>query len=206
LTIAEQTDAELIRGSLEKPEEFQYIFRRHFTSVYRYLARRVGTGAAEDMAAQVFVDAFRNRAAYDPAYESARPWLFGIASNEVRRRSREEKRRLRAYARTLVAESEKLDLSPDADDRRLQPELAAALAALDARDRDVFLLFVLAELSYEEIAVALKIPVGTVCSRISRVRRQIRKRLGAQDVADPRNLFDAEPIATSKESAWTSVN
>jgi RNA polymerase sigma factor (sigma-70 family) len=204
LTSTEKTDAELIRSSLEKPEEFQFIFRRHFNSICRYVARRVGVEAGEDIAAQVFVDAFRNRNAYNPAYLSARPWLFGIASNELRRCAREERRRLRAYARTVIAETVEPDLSLDTEDNsELWPGLARALADLRAGDRDVLLLFAWAELSYEDIAVALSIPVGTVRSRLNRARGQIRSRLGEVPKEDPRT---SEAIIDSRESAWMSLS
>jgi RNA polymerase sigma-70 factor (ECF subfamily) len=160
--------------------------------------------AAEDIAAQVFVDAFRHRDAYIPSYESARPWLFGIASNEIHRRTRDERRRLRAYARALVAQSDKPDQSLEAEQYSgLRPELARALADLDAGDRDVLLLSALADLSYEEIAVALGIPIGTVGSRMNRARRKIRQRLGAETEKNPSLRT---PTLISKESAWTNAS
>jgi RNA polymerase sigma-70 factor (ECF subfamily) len=56
--------------------------------------------------------------------------------------------------------------------------LAAALAGLKSRDRDVLLLFAWGQLSYEEIAAVLDVPVGTVRSRLNRARRQTRAALG----------------------------
>lgn len=63
------------------------------------------------------------------------------------------------------------------DNDELDDEVAAGLAELDADQRDVLLLFAWGELSYEEIAVALTIPVGTVRSRMSRARSHLRRRL-----------------------------
>ena len=65
--------------------------------------------------------------------------------------------------------------------RAVQRDLAAALARLAARDRDVLLLIAWADLSYEEVAVALDIPVGTVRSRLNRARSKVREALGGQD-------------------------
>jgi RNA polymerase sigma-70 factor (ECF subfamily) len=56
--------------------------------------------------------------------------------------------------------------------------LGAALAGLPARDRDVLLLVAWGELSYEEVAAALGIPVGTVRSRLNRARRKVKDALG----------------------------
>jgi len=63
----------------------------------------------------------------------------------------------------------------------VQRKLAAALAGLPAGDRDVLLLIAWADLSYDEVAVALNIPVGTVRSRLHRARRKTREALGGQD-------------------------
>ena len=59
----------------------------------------------------------------------------------------------------------------------LDQDVAAALAELDPDQQDVVLLFAWGELSYEEIASALAIPVGTVRSRMSRARSHLRRRL-----------------------------
>jgi RNA polymerase sigma factor (sigma-70 family) len=59
--------------------------------------------------------------------------------------------------------------------------LAGALATLGRGDRDTLLLVVWGELTYEEAARALGIPVGTVRSRLNRARRKLRERLGGID-------------------------
>jgi RNA polymerase sigma-70 factor (ECF subfamily) len=77
------------------------------------------------------------------------------------------------------------DLSDQATDRvmakGLQRQLAAALAELSQRDRDVLLLVALADLSHAEVAAALDIPYGTVGSRLSRARKKLRATLAAYD-------------------------
>ena len=90
------------------------------------------------------------------------------------------------------------DLSPLLDrlDAEVSgPRLADALARLNARDRDVLLLFAWADLSYREIAYALDIPIGTVRSRLNRARRAMRERLGlpvADSHLETRLLSEAE--------------
>ncbi|HXF74250.1 MAG TPA: sigma-70 family RNA polymerase sigma factor [Actinomycetota bacterium] len=126
--------------------------------MYGYLVRRVGPQVAEELAAEVFTQAFRQRGRFDPAREDAGPWLFGIAANLLRRHRREERRRLMAYARTGVDavahdETEEVDSRTDAD--AIGRQLALALATLRASEREVLLLFAWAELSYQEIAEAL---------------------------------------------------
>jgi RNA polymerase sigma-70 factor (ECF subfamily) len=174
----ELTDAEVITASLSDAVRFGEIFDRHFAEIDRYLARRVGTTLADDLAAETFVVAFRSRARFDPAAPDARPWLFGIAANLVRRHWRTERRRLRAYARTgvdPVDQGDADDIARRVDAVSARPLLAGALASLSRADREILLLFAWAELSYEEIAVALGVPVGTVRSRLSRARARIRE-------------------------------
>lgn len=199
MTGSNRTDAEVIRGSLGDPEEFRLIFHRHFKPVCRYLSRRVGPSAAEDIASEVFLQAFRNRRVYDPAYPDARPWLFGIASNELHRRRRDEERRLRAYARACEGERQEADVQATAPGDGLSRRLASGLAGLSSKDRDVLLLFAWAQLSYEEIAVALRIPVGTVRSRLNRARLKLRAALG--DAGGASSLA-SEPLSNHKEYPW----
>lgn len=175
------TDGELIERSVGEPECFAVLFDRHATSVHRYLGRRVGD-LADDLLSETFLIAFRRRVAYRPERVEVRPWLIGIATNVVHGYRRSEQRRYRALARAS-AEPVPSGSSTDESNDRLAAEamrapLAAALAALKARDRDVLLLFAYAQLSYDEIAAVLDVPLGTVRSRLNRARRQTRAALG----------------------------
>jgi RNA polymerase sigma factor (sigma-70 family) len=175
------TDAEVLTSSVDDPRQFALIFDRYFPAVHRYVARRLGPNLADDLAQETFAIAFERRSTFDPSHESARPWLFGIAGNLLRHYGRTERRQLLAYARTGVdrASDPGFEAAEDrVDAQALGPALARALASLGRRDREVLLLHAWAGLSYEEIARALEVPVGTVRSRLFRARRRIRKRLG----------------------------
>ena len=80
---------------------FDAAFSEEFASLHRYLARRVGASAADELAAETFAVAFRRWDRLDPE-RSVRPWLYGIAANLMRHHWRKERRMLRAYARTGV--------------------------------------------------------------------------------------------------------
>lgn len=174
------TDSEVISASAAAPAEFATLFDRHFDAVHAYLQRRLGGDHADELASQTFLAAFDNRARYDLARRDARPWLFGIATNLLRRHHREEVRRLRAYERNAV--DPVLDPFEGAEERAdassLRRRLVGALATLSVEERDALLLLAWTELSYPEIAEALGVPVGTVRSRISRARGRIREPLG----------------------------
>ncbi|HEX6352180.1 RNA polymerase sigma factor [Actinophytocola sp.] len=178
----DEDDAAIIEHSRQSPERFAAIFDRHAPHIQRYLARRLGQQVADDLVAETFVVAFGKRSRYDPTRLDARPWLYGIATNIARQHQREEVREYRLRA-ALAPE-------PDQDghaDRvaaqvtaaAMHRMLAAALADLSVGDRDVLLLIAWESLTYEEVAEALGIPVGTVRSRLNRARRQVRAALTA---------------------------
>jgi RNA polymerase sigma-70 factor (ECF subfamily) len=171
-------DARLVAASIEEPEAFAVVYDRYATSLYRYARRRLGTDVAEDVVADTILTAFRKRERYDTTRLDARPWLFGILTREISRHRRDERARYRALARLGPSD----DTDAGAVDevtaaiaaRAARGPLAEALAALAARDRDVLLLVAWADLSYQEVADALHIPIGTVRSRLNRARRRVR--------------------------------
>jgi RNA polymerase sigma-70 factor (ECF subfamily) len=174
------TDADVVEASVADPAGFATLFDRHATVIRDYLARRVGPQPAEDLTGETFLIAFSRRKDYDRTHQNALPWLYGIASNLVRQRRRAEVRQLRAFARTGVddvladhAESVSAKVTAQASTR----VLAGALARLTAGERDVLLLMAWAGLSYDELAAALDIPLGTVRSRLHRARTKVRAAL-----------------------------
>ncbi|MGC4891334.1 RNA polymerase sigma factor [Micromonospora sp. DT227] len=179
---ARPPDDDLIRDSVTTPDRFAPLFDRHAVAVHRYLARRIGP-PADDLLAETFLVAFRQRAGYRPDV-GVRPWLFGIATNLLRRHVRSEERRYRALARFAADEPAPPGVE-DAIDRldaqALRRDLASALASLHRRDRDVLLLTAWADLSYEQIAAVLDVPVGTVRSRLHRARRLTRLALTVEE-------------------------
>jgi RNA polymerase sigma factor (sigma-70 family) len=171
-------------GRAVDPADFEAAFREHFPPVYRFIARRVGSALAEDLAAETFAMAYRRRASFDPGRGSVRSWLYGIAANLVRNQWRAEQHLLALDAR-LVPEIDSAGGSEAADQRviatLLAPRLAAALAQINPDQREVLLLHAWAELSHDEIAAALDIAPGTVRSRLSRARTALREQLGDFD-------------------------
>jgi RNA polymerase sigma-70 factor (ECF subfamily) len=175
-------DATLIALSRTEPEAFAAIFDRHATEIHRYAARRLGAALAEDVVGETFLVAFRRRDRYDLKYRDARPWLFGIATNMISRHRQAEVRFYRALARTgvdPVIESPADDVVTRVAAAGQRRAIAAALARLSQPDRDTVLLVDWAELSYDQAASALRVPVGTVRSRLNRARRKVREALNS---------------------------
>ena len=173
-------DASIIARSLTAPEEFAAIFDRHAPHIHRYLARRVGTQHADDLLGETFTAAFRKRSTYYVDRADARPWLYGMATHLVGQHRRDEARQYRLHAVALPdlpveGPADRAIASTSA--RSLRGQVGAALQALAQGDRDVLLLIAWEDLTYDEVAAALDIPVGTVRSRLHRARKQVRDAL-----------------------------
>jgi RNA polymerase sigma-70 factor (ECF subfamily) len=177
-----RTDAELLAQASREPELFGIVFDRHFATIHRYMERRVGCSAADELSGEVFLIAFEQRRRFRPVHESALPWLYGLATNLMLKRSRSAARQARAFGRLgVVSRNGHADELEGSDDRvtaaAARNRLLEALADLRPGDRDVVVLVAWEDLSYEEVAAVLDIPLGTVRSRLNRARRTLRELL-----------------------------
>jgi len=173
IACASDSDGATIARSLADPVAFGAIFDRHYSAVYRYLARRAPRHA-DDLASSTFVVAFERRRTFRVKSASARPWLLGIATNLLHERARRERRELTTVL-TLGAQrfvNDRADTGFEDGQR-----LSTALADLSESQRDVLLLYAWEELSYEEISDALGVPLGTVRSRLARARAHLKAAL-----------------------------
>lgn len=186
------SDAVLFAASLDRPQLLAEIFDRHAPALLRYVTRRLGPDIAEDVLGDVFVVALERRGAFDPQAVSARPWLYGIASNVMARRYRDETRRLQAVERDGQAAAHRFEdtVAHRVDAERAVRRLSRALALLSPGDRDVLLMTAWAGLEQAEIAAALGIPVGTVKSRLHRARGRLRDDLGANELNEANGEAD----------------
>lgn len=174
-------DNEVIERSAHEPAVFALLFDRHAKVVYRYAAQRLGDSLAEDVMSETFLVAFERRSSFDPTVVDARPWLLGIATRLMRKHARVEATAWRGMAAELAAQvaSDFIEQAGSRiDAERLTRRLAKALRRLSDTDRDTLLLYAWADLSYSAIATAMNVPVGTVRSRLSRARRQLRRAAG----------------------------
>jgi RNA polymerase sigma factor (sigma-70 family) len=172
------SDAEVIGRSLGEPEAFGLIYDRHAATVLRFLGRRAGAKVAEGLVGELFRIAFERRKTFDASRASALPWLYGIGSNLLLKHRRAEARRLRASARIAAVEAPDRRASAAALDARLLfPRVAGAIEALPGDEREALLLFAWEDLSYQSMAEALELPIGTVRSRLNRARAHLRELL-----------------------------
>ena len=175
----EPSDASLwARSRAGDADAFGLLFERHAKSIYNYCFRRLGDWAiAEDMLSVVFLEAWRRRDKELPE-SKVLPWLYGIATNVIRNQRRAE-RRFAAALRRMPGQPQQenfVELSDERlDDERRMARAIDLLAKLPQHEREVFALCAWMELSYEDAALALAVPVGTVRSRLSRARQRLRE-------------------------------
>ncbi len=153
---------------------FPELYEQHRDAIRAFLRARVHDDAlAEDLTAETFTKAFAARDRFVDQGHGERPWLFAIATNVLRDELRAGTRRAQVLDR-LPADGHVEQADPGGD-----PVLADALKSLRREELEVLLLSAWADLSYEEIAATLDIPVGTVRSRLHRARKHLRKALVA---------------------------
>jgi RNA polymerase sigma-70 factor (ECF subfamily) len=158
-------------------DAFVDVVRRHAVPVSSYLVRRVGRGPAEDLLGEVWVAAFSSRHSYDRSYPDARPWLYGIAHNTVRRHWRNEANGgLMLYG---VTPPTPFDPWPAVDEEiDGAVVMRQALRGLPTDERDVLLLVAWEQCTVAEAARTLGIPAGTARRCLHQARMALREAPG----------------------------
>lgn len=169
----------------ERDALFRTLVQSHGTRLQRFILKNIGQSSdAEDLAQQAFMEAVRSYESFKGQSELS-TWLYGIAMNLVRNYlSRAPHRRYTFSGDEELAEMAADTLSPAQAHEQTQhmQHLQSALAELPQAMREVLLMVGMDELSYEEAAALLTVPVGTVRSRLSRARSTLRAKLQARGV------------------------
>jgi len=154
----------------------------HHAALYRYAYRLSGCSAeAEDLTQQTFLIAQRKLHQLRET-ERAGAWLFAVLRSCFLKSLRRQRPASAAAANVEVDQF----AGPTPDVEEIDRErLAGALADLPDEFRLVVLMFYFEELSYQQIAEQLDIPIGTVMSRLSRAKGHLRKRLGPDGPVSP---------------------
>jgi RNA polymerase sigma-70 factor (ECF subfamily) len=155
---------------------FAALVRRHQARVLRVAARRLGRGAlAADVAQNTFLEIYRALPRYQPRGRF-RSYLFRVLLNQCGMARRAAHLDARAVAAALAPPA----AAPPTQEaeilaRERGRDVEAALARLGSKLRDVVLLRFSAELSYDEIAETLAVPVGTVKRRLFDAMEKLRR-------------------------------
>ncbi|GAB7042189.1 MULTISPECIES: RNA polymerase sigma factor [Catenuloplanes] len=158
----------VVRAQLGERDAFADLVRAWHDPVHTFARRMIGPRDADDVAQEVWLAVVRG---LPRLREPARfaPWLFRIARRSVTDRLRAEY--AQPVAEAAAAEPDVGDLVAD------RATIAAGLAGVPVRERELLILFYLQDLSLETCAEICDIPVGTVKSRLSRGRRLLRDAL-----------------------------
>lgn len=188
------TDAALIAAAARgRREAFSELVKRHQGTVFRIALRILrDEGEANDAAQEAFLKAFRNLQSFDTARPFA-PWLYRIARNHALDMVRSKKASPEVLESASRAGDEDeddgagavgRDVADDAPDAftqvagaELAKRIGGALARLDAKYREVIELYHYENLTYDEIAGTLAVPIGTVMTRIFRARQKLAQLL-----------------------------
>ncbi len=164
---------------------FQLLLERYQSPLYGFIRRQIGArGEADDLFQETLMRIFdRIGTCRDP--DAFRPWAFGIAANICRYEGRKQLARAQPAGR--LEDQPGWAPSPEAAAQSSQvgDRIARALEALGAHQREVFVLYQYSRLSYEEIALVVGAPVGTVKSRMNGALTQLRTLLASLQEAQP---------------------
>jgi RNA polymerase sigma-70 factor (ECF subfamily) len=178
MTVPAINEIELVtRAQRGERDAFSELVRIHAQGVMNVVYRMCGDArVAEDAAQETFIQAWLHLASYRPQ-TSLRSWLYRIAVNAATDLLRKEKRILPNALEDLPLQDPQL--GPEA--LLFQEERTAmvrkAILALPEASRVVLVMREYEEMSYQEIADALRIPVGTVMSRLNYARKTLRDKL-----------------------------
>ncbi|MEU8628004.1 RNA polymerase sigma factor [Streptomyces sp. NPDC048669] len=173
------SDAQLTRSAAGDAAAFTPLVEKYSTVLHGYFARRM-PGAADDLLAEAWLQAFAARCTFDPARGSARGWLFGVARNVLSQHLRRAGRKEAVPGPEITDPWQAVDQRLDA--AALAPALRQGLAELPVEERELLLLVSWEQLTPAEAATAVGIPAGTARSRLHRARGRLRDRLAPHPV------------------------
>ena len=180
---AAENDAVLL-GRIRQGEEeaLQQLHRRYAPLVVHLACRTVDRAAAEEIVQDTFLAVWRRVADFDPSRGSFRTWLLSIGHHRMLDELRSRSRRPQASG-DLMLDQAALSAEEPLPDETLWLEyqrdaVSEALAALPEPQRAALRLAFFADLTHEEVAKALKVPLGTAKTRIRSGLRLLERHLG----------------------------
>lgn len=186
-------------------DTFTRLYVAHGDEVFAAALRLTGSRAsAEDVTSETFLVAWRRRGDVDPSDLPLRGWLLAIAAHQALNATRGRRRRLAFLGSDRARPAVVADFADEAagriDDARRLERTRRAMDALTRRELEVVSLCVWSELSYQEAADALGIPVGTVRSRLNRARARLRELVAATEAPSPLPPLPAHPHSLNRGS------
>lgn len=176
----EESDQSSWEFRANKEKLFRSLVLEFGSSLYYFVLKRVGhADDAADIAQQAFVEAACSLTKFRGEAELS-TWIFGIATNLARNylnRAPHRKHRFEAEEVLEACEAPDVEPSEQLSQRQGLQLVADAMGKLPPEMANALSLVVVEELSYEEAAIELGVPIGTVRSRVSRARVAVREYL-----------------------------
>ena len=162
---------------VEDERSFEALAMPHFETVYR-VARRLcrDSHEAEDLTQETYLKAYGAFARFEIREFGIKPWLLKILHNTFLNRQARQKKAPKAVDQQTLEQAHASDdpvRPPALDYENLDEEVKRAIDGLQPEFREVLLLWATMEVSYQEIADILDVPIGTVMSRLHRARQHL---------------------------------
>ena len=167
---------------------FEELVHRFRAPVYGYIIRcGVPSAAADDLFQDVFFSVHRAAASYRPT-QPLKPWLFTITANAVRSHFRKRSVWARVFSPAEMAESQAPEpgLQVAREGAELADFLDGHMRDLPLKQREVVVLCCVEQLSLEETAAALAMPLESVKTNLKRGRAALQKALDRRDLREKR--------------------
>ena len=177
-------------------EDFEAAAMPHLAALYRTAKFLVHNPAeAEDLVQDVYLEALKSFHRFQPG-TNCKAWLFSILFHRFHHLRR---RMLKSSLEETLPDQDTMAAEPPVPQEIKDEEILAALDKVPLAFREILVMSDVEEFSYKEIAAALKLPLGTVMSRLSRGRKLLREELAG--VAKSYGIGNSAKDAAEGESA-----
>lgn len=184
-------------GTVAQPPSFQELVERHYAALYRFAFSLTRDEAeAADLTQQTFlIWGRKGHQLKEPSRAST--WLFTTLHREYQR----QRRRTEALAETLLDEEAIETPNPTADAMQEMDaaQVQEAMLGLADHHRVVLSLYYLTDHTYQEVAEIVGVPIGTIMSRLSRAKAELRRALADKLEPSPKRVASSFPTPVTRK-------
>jgi len=181
-----KSDSEIVGLVLADQENFSHIVKRYKTKIFAYIRRisNFSEEEAEDVLQNIFIKVYQNINDFDSDLKFS-SWIYRIAHNEVIDNFRKNKARPQTSSfeidddRIMILADE-FNIEKEIDRGKTKEVIGDAMNKLDIKFKDILVLKFFEEKDYNEISDIIKKPKGTVASRISKAKEELKKALNEE--------------------------
>lgn len=176
------SDEELVKLSIEKPDNYLELMKRYEKKLYRYIMRisNVSKEDAEDILQEVFISVYKNLQGFDQNLKFS-SWIYRITHNKTISHIRKTKTKPKTIDLEdgdifeVIASSKDMDI--EVHSKIEKERVVAAINEMDLKYRSVLILRFIEEKEYSEISDILKMPINTVGTNINRAKKILKDKL-----------------------------